>query len=732
MSPTAARQLEWWDRIFVLHALKVGLAGVLALFVAEALRLQYPQWSLFTVMVLMVVQYPGSIALKSLFRFVGTLVGASLGVWLVSDFLSAPVLFLSVTFVVMYFASYKVGHLGPTMAPYAYLLTGLTLITIESSGLTQADKAWFVALSRTEEIFVGIIAVLIVTPLFGLRRPRLEFERLASSAVEQLKNLANAELQNIREGTSSSSELEQEQTAVLRKLLSLGSLLIAERRESLYFRANTALLYKIRNSLQSLFQAVVDLGQSPVDCKVLGRRFQAQFQVVQDLFKHSFSGLSRGSMGDPLVLASAFQVLDPKNNGWLRSGDINEIPAYQLAAYLRCWDALRDIQNELLNLYDLENQLRRSTQDTVLQSDPHRDQRKIDRRLVIVGIKGGLVSVVSLFLVVWLHLPGASIIPTAAWTAVLVTSYEIPFGRPGDVRSFQNLLKTALYGLLIVIVALLLTPFMSDYWFMNLILFCILFAYGYFASKTPGMTFWMLGTLLLVSVLVALNAQKAVPFATIMDSYLGVMIGLTIGVTIARVLWPTLPQNELRKAAARFCDAATFVLDEKSEMPMSCINSTLSILPWELARTTAALGVNHLLRQEQAKWNRLVPIVISLSAQLPRLRSIRAKVVDSHELRLYLGSFHEDFRSWMEALGRYFRRPDGKKTLSSVRGLIDRLQQRMEHLKVSALSHPSSNGPLPETLLDVNEYLVAAELLQQCGDIASSLRLAEYGGDYFL
>jgi uncharacterized membrane protein YccC len=144
---------------------------------------------------------------KSLFRFVGTLVGASLGVWLVSDYLSAPVFFLSVTFLVMCFASYKVEHLGPTIAPYAYLLTGLTLITIESSGLTHPDKAWFVALSRTEEIFVGIIAVLIITPLFGLRCPRLEFQQLASSAVDQLKNLTNAELQNMREGTSSNSEL---------------------------------------------------------------------------------------------------------------------------------------------------------------------------------------------------------------------------------------------------------------------------------------------------------------------------------------------------------------------------------------------------------------------------------------------------------------------------------------------------------------------------------------------
>jgi uncharacterized membrane protein YccC len=267
---------------------------------------------------------------------------------------------------------------------------------------------------------------------------------------------------------------------------------------------------------------------------------------------------------------------------------------------------------------------------------------------------------------------------------------------------------------------------------MNLILFCVLFAHGYFAAKTPGLTFWMLGTLFLVSVLVSLNSQKPVPFATIMDSYLAVMIGLTIGVTIARVLWPRLPQNELKEATARFCDAAKLALERNSEVSMSSINSTLSTLPLEIARTTAALGVNRLLRQEQAKWNSLVPILISLSAQLPRLTSIRAKVADSQEVRLYLDSFYKDFGAWMEALGRFFRRPDNKKTLPPVRGLIDQLKQRMERLKASELLHPSANGPSPETLMDMNEYLVAADLMQQCGEIALSLRLVEYSGDYFL
>jgi hypothetical protein len=217
-----------------------------------------------------------------------------------------------------------------------------------------------------------------------------------------------------------------------------------------------------------------------------------------------------------------------------------------------------------------------------------------------------------------------------------------------------------------------------------------------------------------------------------MDSYLAVMSGLTIGVTIARVLWPRLPQNELKEATARFCDAAISALEGNSEVTMSSINSSLSNLPLDIARTTAALGVNRFLRQEQAKWNRLVLILISLSAQLPRLRLIRDKLADSQEVRRYLDSFHKDFRAWMEALGRLFRRPDNKMTLPSVRGLIDQLKQRMERLKASELLHPSSNGQLPEALMDLNEYLVAAELLHQCGDIALSLRLVEYSGDYFL
>jgi hypothetical protein len=122
--------------------------------------------------------------------------------------------------------------------------------------------------------------------------------------MQQLMNLANAKLQNIREGTSAAATLIEEETALSRKLLSLGSLLMAERRESLYFRADTTILHKIRDSLQRLFQAVLDLNQPSVDCKVLSQGFRTQFEAIEDLFKHSCSSDCRALVGAPSVFVS--------------------------------------------------------------------------------------------------------------------------------------------------------------------------------------------------------------------------------------------------------------------------------------------------------------------------------------------------------------------------------------------------------------------------------------------
>ena len=68
----------------VRYGIKIGLAGVLALFGTQLLRLPNDNWAILTVLVMMSAQFVGSIAFKGIMRVTGTIAGALVGVWLVS------------------------------------------------------------------------------------------------------------------------------------------------------------------------------------------------------------------------------------------------------------------------------------------------------------------------------------------------------------------------------------------------------------------------------------------------------------------------------------------------------------------------------------------------------------------------------------------------------------------------------------------------------------------------
>ena len=101
----------------------------------------------------MIPRYVGSIV-------IGTLVGGALGVCLVSDYTSSPILFLSMISLVFAYSGYKLCQFGRGMSPYAYHLTGFTLVTIASYGISDPEHAWSIALNRTEETLLGVFIVL--------------------------------------------------------------------------------------------------------------------------------------------------------------------------------------------------------------------------------------------------------------------------------------------------------------------------------------------------------------------------------------------------------------------------------------------------------------------------------------------------------------------------------------------------------------------------------------------
>ena len=60
-----------------IFGIKLGLAGILAVYISQLIRLDHANWALFTVLVLAPAQYVGAIAQRSIALVVGTIMGDS-------------------------------------------------------------------------------------------------------------------------------------------------------------------------------------------------------------------------------------------------------------------------------------------------------------------------------------------------------------------------------------------------------------------------------------------------------------------------------------------------------------------------------------------------------------------------------------------------------------------------------------------------------------------------------
>src|SRR4029077_20551224 len=252
------------------YGIKMGLAGLLALFCTAVLRLPHYNWAFLAVLVLMSAQFVGSITVKAIMRVIGTVTGALVGIWLVGDYTSTPAIFLPVLFLVVALASYQFGQLGARQVPYAYFLLGLTTLTVATDGVTDPAQAWQIGLDRSEEILVGIMSSLLVTSVLWPRYAREEFLEAGRDALKTVSQLVSLRARASLTSPNTSIETEKihntfgQQLSVLRNLLNAGS------RESTMFSARLSNYNAFLVSLTNLFHAGVDLGRHIVEPLSLG------------------------------------------------------------------------------------------------------------------------------------------------------------------------------------------------------------------------------------------------------------------------------------------------------------------------------------------------------------------------------------------------------------------------------------------------------------------------------
>ena len=146
-----------------LFSAKTFAASMLALYIALALGMPRPYWAMATVYV---VSHPliGATRSKSVYRAAGTLLGASAAVLLVPWLVNQPVL-LSAVVSLWTGSLLYLSLLDRTPRNYLYMLAAYTLPMIAFAAVQSPSAVFEIAVSRTQEILLGITCASTVAAL---------------------------------------------------------------------------------------------------------------------------------------------------------------------------------------------------------------------------------------------------------------------------------------------------------------------------------------------------------------------------------------------------------------------------------------------------------------------------------------------------------------------------------------------------------------------------------------
>lgn len=143
-------------------------ASMLALYIALLMEMPRPYWAMATVYIVS-SPFVGPTSSKALYRALGTLTGAAASVFIVPMFVQTPFLLAVVIALWTGTLLFLSLHLR-TANSYALMLAGYTMPLISFPVVDNPQAVFEIAVSRTEEIFLGIVCAAVVGSMFWPRR----------------------------------------------------------------------------------------------------------------------------------------------------------------------------------------------------------------------------------------------------------------------------------------------------------------------------------------------------------------------------------------------------------------------------------------------------------------------------------------------------------------------------------------------------------------------------------
>ncbi len=572
----------WWNWDACKYGIKFGLAGTLAFFIALYIRLNNPTWAVITTFVLMVAQYVGAVAEKALFRFIGTVVGGVLGYVLTGSLEQNPVIYLLLLGLIVGTCTAMIGQ---SRYPYAFMLAGLTTTVVAGNGFNNPDASWQYMLWRIEEVSLGIAVTVVIQSTLWPRFARKEFITNAQKVFRDLHQCFCNSSRILLEGPNSSAmariRVFPERITGLRTLLDFGS------KESSSFRKRLPIYFDVTTGLSRIGNAIATLTHTlpehskyrPFLTGPLEEIHRAIGAALEDLGHPSTTPETRRKAREAIHTAlSHFEAAVAALRKDVALKEVTAEEAMEVGLHGLAMDSVRTQIEHIHELIDS------------LPDVPEYSHKEIQALLpplpppfwIKSGAKSAIATILAMVFANWLNPPGQSMFILGAWVFTAMNAAS-PGGR-GDMRAFHYVIYTTFCMGGLGILLLFGTPMMASYAVTNVLLFTAMFLWGYLTYTIRGMTIPMqMGMLSIVGVL-GLNAQQPVQFQSIAGLFFGIVLAMLLSAVIQRLLWPSLPQFEIRNRVLEFIRLCQKILSEGPSSFALWERSRMTLIPSEMAQ----------------------------------------------------------------------------------------------------------------------------------------------------
>jgi uncharacterized membrane protein YccC len=397
------------DPLRARRAAQSALACVIALVLAVVYRLPHGYWSLVTIIVMTQPNVGASIS-KGAMRLVGTLLGAVLGVLLLS-LVQEPVPFVLLLSAIVVTTSY-LGAGG--LYPYVFTILGVTAIIVSMSGLLEPEQGISIAVDRSAEVALGIIIALIVTATVWPVRAERELPRRLADTLGSCGILFRSVCEAYLAGRPLPRSYQVLERNLSRSFATHLTLIEQAGTESRFYQDHRQhfmrLLLLIERALASV--TFPETALSPSESSTLHHEFRAELATLIQETEGTFTALERAirsqeACPDPTgVLGAAYERLETRYAD-LRQAE--RLRAYAITEIVR-FDSfvlgIKELGHVLGTMCTVVSQLslgEGASGQTALDQSAQAAHRvmywmpSLDRRRLKHGIKAALSVLIALF-----------------------------------------------------------------------------------------------------------------------------------------------------------------------------------------------------------------------------------------------------------------------------------------------------------------------------------------------